>query len=510
MNPTNCDAGKLSLLLADGLPPEQHDAVLDHLDSCPGCQRRLEDLAAGQEWWRDLRHVGEPETAPADLALTVSSLLRGAALETLPTADGTYLGFLDPTDEPGCLGSIGPFVVTAVLGQGGFGIVLGAYDAELDRPVAVKVLSPHLAGTAAARDRFAREARAAAAVVHPHVVPIHGVDSFKGLPYLVMSQVAGRSLQERLADEGPLPVAEVLRIGAQAAAGLAAAHEKGLVHRDVKPANILLEAGSGRVLLTDFGLARSLDEAGPTQSGVIAGTPAYMAPEQARGEPADHRADLFSLGSTLYAACAGVPPFGCDAPLAVLRRDCEGRPAPLRTLNPDVPPWLEGFVGKLLAVNPKERFASAAEVGELLTACLAHVERPGSAPLPPAVRRLSPRRRWLRGGLVAGLLLAGLIVAAAPLLYAWRERPVVPARQAKPPAAGQGLDRTPEEQLQMLQRQAKELEDQLKQPSGEGPDPAAEMLRDVRRRLDALERDLGGPKPAPMKSPVTPNKGSKS
>src|SRR5262249_58749705 len=135
----------------------------------------------------------------------------------------------------------------------------------------------------------------------------------------------------------------------------------------------VLEAGSGGVLLTDFGLARAADD-GLTQSGVIAGTPAYMAPEQARGEAADHRADLFSLGSTLYAACAGRPPFGCDAPLAVLRRVCDGRPVPLRSLNPDVPAWLAAVIEKLQSKDPAARFVDAAEVAELLAACPAHLQ----------------------------------------------------------------------------------------------------------------------------------------
>src|SRR6202007_1088279 len=147
--------------------------------------------------------------------------------------------------------------------------------------------------------------KAAAAVVHEHVVAIHGVDTWKGLPYLVMSFVPGRSLQERIDREGPLQVKEILRIGMQAASGLAAAHAQGLVHRDVKPANILLENGVERTRLTDFGLARAGSDAALTQSGVVAGTPQYMAPEQARGETVDHRADLFSLGSTLYAMCTG-------------------------------------------------------------------------------------------------------------------------------------------------------------------------------------------------------------
>ena len=244
-----------------------------------------------------------------------------------------------------------------MLGRGGFGVVLKAYDPALSRIVAIKVLASQLAASAAARSRFAREARAAAAVVHENVVAIHAVDSWNGLPYLVMPCIAGRSLQERVDRDGPLAVKEVLRIGMQTALGLAAAHDQGLVHRDVKPSNILLENGVERVKLSDFGLARAVDDASLTQSGVVAGTPQYMSPEQARGEAVDHRSDLFSLGSVLYFMCAGHPPFRADSTPAVLRRVCDDRPRPLREVNPDVPDWLAEIVDRLHAKEPAGRFA---------------------------------------------------------------------------------------------------------------------------------------------------------
>src|SRR6516162_2388202 len=183
------------------------------------------------------------------------------------------------------------------------GVVLKAFDPSLHRVVAIKVLAPQLATSGVARQRFLREAKAAAAVSHDHLVTIHAVDEANGLPYLVMQYIAGPSLQQRIDKEGALEVAEILRIGMQTAEGLAAAHGHGMVHRDVKPANILLEEGVSRVKLTDFGLARAIDDASLTQSGVVAGTPLYMSPEQAAGEPIDHRSDLFSLGSVLYVLC---------------------------------------------------------------------------------------------------------------------------------------------------------------------------------------------------------------
>src|SRR5262249_32112495 len=157
---------------------------------------------------------------------------------------------------------------------------------------------------------------------------------------------------------GPLPLKEVLRIGLQVAAGLAAAHAQGLVHRDVKPANILLENGVQRVKLTDFGLARAVDDARLTPSGVIAGTPADLSPEQANGAKVDHRSDLFSLGSVLYTVCAGHAPFRAETTLAVLRRICDDTPRPLREVNPDMPDWLEAIIGRLHSKGPAGRFQS--------------------------------------------------------------------------------------------------------------------------------------------------------
>ncbi len=238
------------------------------------------------------------------------------------------LGFLSPSDKPGQLGRLERYEVLEEIGRGGMGVVLKAFDPTLHRVVAIKVLAPQLATSGVARKRFLREAKAAAAVTHDHIVTIHAVDEANGLPYLVMQYVAGLSLQQRIDKDGPLELADILRIGMQTASGLAAAHGHGIVHRDIKPANILLEEGVQRVKITDFGLARAMDDASLTQSGFVAGSPLYMAPEQAHGEAMDHRADLFSLGSVLYTMCTGRPPFRAVNTLAVLRRVSEDAPRP--------------------------------------------------------------------------------------------------------------------------------------------------------------------------------------
>ena len=289
--------------------------------------------------------------------------------------------------------------------------------------MAIKVLAPHLGSSGAARKRFSREAQAAAAVVHDNVMEIHGVADAAGLPYLVMPYVRGPSLQRRLDGEGPLALVEILRIGMQAAAGLAAAHAQGLVHRDVKPANILLADGVERVKLTDFGLARAADDASLTKTGIIAGTPQYMSPEQARGESVDQRSDLFSLGSVLYAMCTGRAPFRAETSYGVLRRITDEEPRPIREINPDIPEWLCRIVAKLMSKQPDDRFQSAREVAELLEECLAHVQQPTAVPLPAQLATQSRRgrfssisRRWK--GAIAMIATLGLGLLAVALMQA--------------------------------------------------------------------------------------------
>src|SRR5262245_15295524 len=213
-------------------------------------------------------------------------LAGGAAAETLD--------FLEPSAKAGSLGRLGHYEVLEAVGRGGMGLVLRAFDEKLHRVVAVKVLDPALASNGSARQRFVREARAAAAVAHDNVIAIYAVEDTGRVPYLVMQFIHGKTLQEKVDAAGPLPVPAILRIGLQIAEGLAAAHRQGLIHRDIKPANLLLENGVERVKITDFGLARAADDASLTRSGVVAGTPLFMSPQQARGERVDARSDLFS------------------------------------------------------------------------------------------------------------------------------------------------------------------------------------------------------------------------
>ena len=302
------------------------------------------------------------------------------------------LSQLDPTDDPQMLGRLGGYEVSGVVGSGGMGIVLKAFDRPLDRIVAIKVLAPRLASSGAARLRFARKAKAAATVLHPNVIVIHGVSNDGAMPFLVMPYLRGESLQRRLDRQGSLPTEDILRIAQQVAAGLAAAHGQGLIHRDIKPANIMLEDGVERVTLTDFGLARAVDDASMTQSGVVAGTPQYMSPEQARGDNLDARSDLFSLGSVIYAMCTGRPPFRADSSYGTLRRITDTEPRPIREVNSSIPEWLERFVQRLHAKPKEERIQTAEQVAAVLQKCLAHVQQPMALELPEECRM--PVRRW--------------------------------------------------------------------------------------------------------------------
>ncbi|WP_442510399.1 protein kinase domain-containing protein [Novipirellula sp. SH528] len=405
------------LLDADDDIDTHNPDIARHVESCAYCQSRLAGLAADAEQWDEMQRwlstadVNDSEDADlldADERWKHPVAWNEAMAKTL----------LSQASHPEMLGRIGRYDVERLIGSGGMGVVFKAYDTELNRPVAVKLLAPYLASSGAARKRFAREARAAAAVVDDHVVPIHNVETDDEHPFLVMKYIAGGSLQQRLDRDGPLDVCEVLRIGTHTAKGLAAAHAQGLIHRDVKPSNILLDEGVDRALLTDFGLARATDDASLTRSGFHPGTPHYMSPEQVRGDAIDARSDLFGLGCVLYALCTSHPPFRSETSYAVLRRVTDDAPRSIREINANIPLWLEQIVMKLLAKSPGDRFDSAEQVAELLEDCLAHVQHPTTTLLPKSIAALAPEqsRRPPIGKFIAAaafafsLLFAGVLI----------------------------------------------------------------------------------------------------
>ena len=370
------------------------DELSIHLAGCEPCRATLEEVddnRATIEEVGDLLRTDAPESGTAVPEVPPESLSR----------------WIQPSDDPGSLGRFDRYEVRRVLGSGGMGIVLEVDDPGLDRRAALKVLAPELAGNAAARQRFAREARSAAAVVHPHVIEIRTVDEHDGLPYLVMPAVEGCSVQDKVDRTGPLEIVAAVRIATQIAEGLAAAHARGLVHRDIKPGNVLLENGVERVQITDFGLARAADDASLTRSGIIAGTPQYMSPEQARGDDVDARSDQFSLGGVIYFMLTGRPPFRAETTMGVLSRIATDEPRRLSTIRPDVPDWLETIVGWLMAKNRTDRFATTAEVADLLGRWLAHLQTPETNPRPA-----DPPPRTASGASGGSRLRCSLLAAA--------------------------------------------------------------------------------------------------
>lgn len=298
-----------------------------------------------------------------------ASILAGLSINTPTHASPRGLNpvervleILEPMASDSFLGKLGHYVITRILGRGGFGVVLKAIDEKLQRQVAIKVLSPVLASDPVHRDRFLAEARSAAAVRHINVVQIYAVEDHP-VPYIVMELVEGKTLHRYLADRGPLPADECTVLATQIAEGLNAAHTRRIVHRDIKPANILVEKGEPpKIKLTDFGLAHAIDDDNIVLQKVLLGTPAYMAPEQVRAEATDHRSDLFSFGSVLYVMCCGRPAFSESSTIGLLRSVAEDTPVPLLNRNASLPVRLVQIIERLHQKDPDLRYQSASEL----------------------------------------------------------------------------------------------------------------------------------------------------
>jgi serine/threonine protein kinase/uncharacterized GH25 family protein len=385
-----------------------------HLECCGACREQLEMRSADATIWQSAR-----EFLPDD---QFDQQRFGCGDERTEVDDSggaaQLLKFLAPTDDPHMLGRLGSYEVSGIVGAGGMGIVLKAFEPSLARFVALKVLAPSFWSDPQARQRFAREARAAASIVHDNVIEIYGVDEVNGIPFFAMPYLRGDTLQARIDRQGPFGTEETLRVAMQVASGLAAAHAQGLVHRDIKPTNILLGTGAERVRITDFGIAHSVSDPHLTQSGFVAGTPQFMSPEQVRGEGVDGRTDLFSLGSVMYAMCAGRPPFQADSNYELLHRIVSSEFTPLETINPAIPDWLAAIVAKLLRPDPSDRYQSAEELAQQLEQCLASLQPTANVERPKTVTRLEAKyrrqrrsnaRRILWGGFFMGICSIAII-----------------------------------------------------------------------------------------------------
>lgn len=308
---------------------------------------------------------------------------------------------MTPTD--GILEQLGPLISAQYkfereLGRGGMGLVYLARELRLDRLVAVKVLPPHLGSQPTIRERFLREARTAAQLSHPNIVPIYRAEEIEGFAYFAMAYIEGENLAERVRDRGPLPPAEVVRVLREAAWALAYAHARGVVHRDIKAANIMIERGSGRAVVTDFGIARDADAASITGSGEVVGTVHYMSPEQANSAPMDGRSDLYSLGVAGFFALSARLPFEGDNPAAILLAVATRQAPSLAEVAGQVPRPLVEVIDRCLAHEPEARYATGEDFAAALTHALERSTQEGGLSVPSS--QIVPTARaqaiWLR------------------------------------------------------------------------------------------------------------------
>ncbi|MBL8793342.1 MAG: protein kinase [Planctomycetia bacterium] len=413
--------------------------VADHLEACARCQATAQELDGTTDGvLSGLKGLAGATRAPAlppardERYQSLLTRLAQLPVAAMPAVSES-LGFLSPPECPDDLGRLGQYRVRRVLGQGGMGLVFEAEDTDLQRAVALKVLRPHLVPEPESRQRFLREARAMAALRNEHVVTVYQVGQVNDVPFLAMELLDGASLEDWLDRLQRPTVAQLLRLARETAAGLAAAHAVGLVHRDVKPANIWLqraEADRVWVKILDFGLAcAAVQDVRLTGRGYVLGTPAYMSPEQASGAAVDARSDLFSLGCMLYRLATGILPFPGETPMAILTALATHPPQPVGQLAPGLPHSLAALIMRLLEKQPADRPPSALAVieslrlienqqADLLTEPVSPLRRtqaetakPALSPTVAAVLPAPRRRRWPT--LVAGIVALVLLVFVA-------------------------------------------------------------------------------------------------
>lgn len=506
--PDSCPTDAIQSLLRDELDNQDHESVAAHLDSCVSCQQLLERNLTQESLLREAQRFVKDETAVAALSpdSTLAHIRPTSSDQAFASQDSQgpihsqqgnwVLGLLQPATQPGFIGRIGNMDVMRVIGQGGMGVVLQAWDRELQRDLAVKLLSPMLAHSGAARQRFLREAQATAAVVHPNIVPIFAISPDQELPHIVMPYIGGGNLQQLIDQNGPLPLQRTLAFGLQVAEGLAAAHQQGIIHRDIKPANLMLDEGGFRVMLTDFGLARALDEASQTGAtltgtGAVAGTPQYMSPEQARGEAVDHRTDLYALGAVLYALATGRTPITAASTLEILRKIGTEKVTPVAEINESYPLWFQAIVDRFMHPSKDHRIQSAQEACQLLRETLAHVRAPTRVCLPTQLKPIGisrPKR------VLAGILLCSFATAIIAALGPWSSSSHKGSSERSPSTNTTNV--LPDSQIPNLMDRSR---DQVIPPQENwpaDPSPAVERLVDwndfemVNQNLSGLENSL--------------------
>ncbi|PHR95536.1 MAG: hypothetical protein COA78_29915, partial [Blastopirellula sp.] len=428
MHPTKCASPQMyRQLLLGNLSAEKAEALEEHLLHCDDCAMlfdtinsasdlidalALEDqldcedehLVQAMDQCKEL--YSEVETIQAHDTDAQSS---NGQQDTITNQDGAVneeIDFLAPAQRANEIGRLGGYRILKVLGTGGMGIVFKAEDPALKRLVALKVMKPEMAVVKSVKARFLREAQSIASLQHENIVQVYQVSEDCGVPFMAMPLLQGESLQTRLDRDGQLDQREVIRIGREIAAGLSAAHEQDLIHRDIKPDNIWIESESGQIKILDFGLVRpvSTEDSNLTESGMVMGTPKYMSPEQAEGEDVDQRCDLFSLGSVLYHATTGKIPFWGRTKNATLLAVSHSEPESIETLCPNAHPELTTLIMQLLKKSEDERPQSAIEVIERLGEIQLLLEHESSSETEiPQAQPKTNRTVFIGGGIAIAL-----------------------------------------------------------------------------------------------------------
>lgn len=381
---------------------------------------------------------------------------------------------------------IGHCTIQRKLGQGGMGAVYLAHHSGLNRSVAIKVLPGDLASSPEYKERFFREARLAARLEHPNVVQVHDVGEEKGIHYISMQFIEGKSLDAILKERKKLSVNEALSITKRVAVALSAAAKLGIVHRDIKPHNILISK-DGLVKVADFGLAKDEDSnRSISEPGVVMGTPYYMSPEQAKGEKVDHRGDIYSLGATLYHMLTGKRLFDGGSPVSIVMKQATEDPVPARELEPGLPEPVAALINRMLAKDPAKRFATADELVRALDA----LKQPGISAAQPAAQPLPPKRKAAMVALpIAGILLIGITVG---LLLGRGGKPTAPPPPMKPQEKSTAKTDKPAESAPAKPSAKPAVPDAITKPESASKPPELEPVKTRERILakmkDSIER----------------------
>lgn len=389
MRPTptiSCDTDALQAYLQGTASALQHEWLESHLNTCLQCRQTIETDAASCDFWQAATvALAHPPGEAAQSILDTQAIDKIDAMLVRPI-DTERIGSnsvrnkledllktrLQSVEDQTKLGRMGKYEIESIAGHGGMGVVLKAFDHDLNRPVAIKTLLLDRSDDAAARQRLLREAKAVASLKHPNIIQIYNVELWQELPLIVMPFIAEQTLQQAGASNN-LSADDILSIARQLASALVAAHQSGVIHRDLKPSNVLLERGVDKILLSDFGLARFGGDHTVTQTGNLAGTPQFMSPEQAQGHELTDRTDIFSLGSLLYWLCTRRYPFDAATPYAILIKLVNSPPAPIATDN--IPSHLSGLIERLMAKSPADR-PNAAQALAWIDECIAFGQHP--------------------------------------------------------------------------------------------------------------------------------------